>query len=87
MLGLILPQMTGKLIVSSKQSPFPFGALAIASYTNLADITFDETAAAALLELNGSRYDSEEAIVQAIAQAGKLSEDSVKVSDPITPID
>lgn len=70
---------TGTLTLSSKLSPFPYSAIAIASYTEKAEIIFDEAATGILLDLNGSKIDNEEDIVHALAKAGGLSEDSAKV--------
>lgn len=75
--------MDGTLTLSSKLSPFPFGAIAIASYTHKAALNFDESAKGVTLDLNGAKITSVEEIVHALARAGNLSGDSVKVS----PID
>jgi glutamyl-tRNA synthetase len=71
--------MVGTLTVSSKQSPFPFAALAIAAFTQTADVAFDESATGLVLDLNGDKFDEEEGIVHALAKAGGLSDDSDKV--------
>jgi glutamyl-tRNA synthetase len=72
--------MDGTLTVSSKLSPFPFAAIAIASYTQKAALNFDETATGITLDLNGSSITSEDQIVHALAKAADLAGDSAKVS-------
>lgn len=72
--------MAGALTLSSKTSPFPFAAIAIASYTQKATLDFDETAPGTTLDLNGTKLTSEDDIVHALAKAGELSADSIKVS-------
>jgi glutamyl-tRNA synthetase len=67
------------LTVSSKQTPFPFSAVAIAAYTQKAGLVFDETVAGITLQLNGSAITDEAEIVQALAKEYGLSEDSLKV--------
>lgn len=71
--------MAGTLTVSSKLSPFPFAAIAIASYTQKAALLFDETATGITLDLDDSKITAEDEIVHALAKAGGLSADSVKV--------
>ena len=71
--------MPGTLTVSSKSSPFPFSALAIAAFTGAADVVFDESSACISLDLDGDRFVDEGAIVDALAKAGGLSHDKVKV--------
>ncbi|KAH9950240.1 glutamate-tRNA ligase [Amylocystis lapponica] len=66
--------MAGILTVSSATSPFPFAAVAIASYTQKAEIIFDESASGITLELDGSKLTTESEIVQALAKAGELSD-------------
>jgi glutamyl-tRNA synthetase len=70
----------GTLTISSKLSPFPFAAIAIANYTQKADLNFDETAKGITLDLKGSNITSEDEIVHALAKAGNLSGDSAKAS-------
>lgn len=70
------------LTVSSKQTPFPYAAVAVALYTEKAELVFDETATGITLQLNGSSICEEEGIVHALAKAHGLSEDSSKVSRP-----
>jgi glutamyl-tRNA synthetase len=71
--------MTGTLTVSSKQSPFPYAATAIAAYTEKAQLVFDEAATGVVLDLNGTKLTAESEIVHAVAGASGLSEDSAKV--------
>ncbi|KAJ7219583.1 glutamate-tRNA ligase [Mycena pura] len=68
------------LTVSSKQTPFPYAAVAVALYTEKAELVFDETATGITLQLNGSSICEEDAIVHALAKAHGLSEDSSKSS-------
>lgn len=70
--------MTGVLTVSPASSPFPFGPVAIATYTQKAELVFDESASGATLDLNGSTITEDDEIVQALAKAGGLSDDSAK---------
>ncbi|KAN0139519.1 hypothetical protein V8E53_002635 [Lactarius tabidus] len=49
------------LVLSSKASPFPYAAVAIAMYTQKAEVNYEEDA------------------VRALAKAGGLAEDSVKI--------
>ncbi len=69
----------GTIPLSSKLSQFPYSTLAIASYTEKAEIVYDEAATGPSLELNGTKIDEEEEIIHALAKAGGLSEDSAKV--------
>lgn len=71
--------MARTLTVSSKQSPFPFAAVAIAAYTGTSELVFDETATGITLDLNGSKIIVEEDIVHALAKEAGLSSDSLKV--------
>ncbi|KAF9473776.1 glutamate-tRNA ligase [Pholiota conissans] len=70
--------MAAVLTVSPKQTPFPFGLAAIASFTGKAEINFDDTATGPSLTIAGSTIDDEEAIVQALAKETGLAEDSAK---------
>ncbi|TFK42481.1 glutamate-tRNA ligase [Crucibulum laeve] len=70
--------MASTLTLSSKQSPFPYAAVAIAAYTGKAAIVFDETATGLSLQFNGSTVTEEEAVVQEVAKEGGLSDDSAK---------
>ena len=78
--------MTGTLTVSSKFSPFPFAAVAIAAYTQASDVLFDEAASIISLSLNGSNVTTEHEVVHALAKAGGLSEGSTKVRPRIYKI-
>ncbi|KIP08865.1 hypothetical protein PHLGIDRAFT_103677 [Phlebiopsis gigantea 11061_1 CR5-6] len=69
--------MAGVLIVSSTASPFPYAALATATYTQKAEITFDESTEITL-DLNGSKTTGEDEIVRALAKAAGLADDSAK---------
>lgn len=71
--------MAGTLTVSSKLTPFPFGAIAIASYTQKATVVFDEAAKGITLDFDGTKTTSEDEIVQTLAKAGDLAADSAKV--------
>lgn len=71
--------MAGVLTVSSTASPFPYAALATATYTQKAEITFDESSEISL-DLNGSKVTGEDEIVRALAKAAGLADDSAKVS-------
>ncbi|RDB21094.1 putative glutamate--tRNA ligase, cytoplasmic [Hypsizygus marmoreus] len=70
--------MPGTLTVSSKHTPFPFAAVAVAAHTGKADLVFDETATGPVLALDGTTITDEEEIVQALAKEGGLSGDSAK---------
>jgi glutamyl-tRNA synthetase len=69
----------GTLAVSFKESPFPYAAVAIASYTKKAEVNYDESASGLSLTLESTQFTSEEEAVIALAKAGGLAEDSVKV--------
>jgi glutamyl-tRNA synthetase len=73
--------MAGVLTLSAKASPFPFGAVAIAAYTQKAELAFDEDAAAPTLALDGQQISSEEDIIRALAHAAGLADDSSKVCE------
>jgi hypothetical protein len=72
--------MAGTITLSSKLTPFPFAAIAIATYTQKASLVFDETATAITLDLNGSKLTAEDEIVRALAKAGELPGDSSEVT-------
>ena len=67
------------LTVSFKESPFPYAAVAIASYTKKADVDYNESASGLTLTLGGTQFTSEEDAVKALAKAGGLAEDNIKV--------
>ncbi|KAJ3540971.1 hypothetical protein NMY22_g4083 [Coprinellus aureogranulatus] len=70
--------MASVLTVPTKQSPFPYGATALAAYTGLAAIVFDETATALSLELNGQNATNEDDIISLLAKEGSVGGDSAK---------
>jgi glutamyl-tRNA synthetase len=70
---------TGTLTLSFKESPFPYAAVAIASYTQKAEVNYDQSASGLTLTIEGTQIMSEEDAVKALAKAGGLAEDSVKV--------
>ena len=72
--------MANTLTISSKLSPFPYAAAAIAVYTEKSEIVYDESVDEPVLILNGSTVAGEQDIVRALSTAGGLSEDSEKVS-------
>ncbi|XP_006458031.1 hypothetical protein AGABI2DRAFT_176537 [Agaricus bisporus var. bisporus H97] len=63
------------LTLSSKSSPFPFSAVAIAAYTGKTNVVFDEAASSITLELAGNTHNDEGDIIQAIAVAAGLADD------------
>lgn len=69
----------GTLTISFKESPFPYAAIAIASYTQKVEVNYDESASGLTLTVEGAQVTSEEDAVKALAKAGGLAEDSVKV--------
>jgi len=69
----------GTLTLSFKESQFPYAAVAIASYTKKAEVSYDESASGLILTLEGTQFTSEEDVVKALAKAGGLAEDSAKV--------
>lgn len=71
--------MTGVLTVSPTTSPFPYAALATATYTQKAEVTFDESAAEISLDFSGSKVSGEDEIVRTLAKAAGLADDSAKV--------
>ena len=73
-------KMTGQLFVSIGN--FPYAAAAIARFTQQANVIIKESDSLTL-ELGGSKILGEEAIVHALANAGGLSDDSTKVSQPL----
>ena len=69
----------GTLTLSFKETPFPYAAVAVASYTQKAEVNYDESASGLTLTFEGTQVLSEEDVVKALAKAGGLAEDSVKV--------
>ncbi|KAI0807854.1 glutamate-tRNA ligase [Fomes fomentarius] len=72
--------MAGSLTLSPAAAPFPWAAAAIATYTGKASLNFDTAATGLSLDLDGSQLTAEDDIVQALAKAGGLSDDSAKTS-------
>ena len=75
-----LPTMAAILTVSAKTTPFPFAAIAAAAYTQKAEVNYEESASTVTFDYEGSSITAEDQIVQALAKAGGLAEDSAKVS-------
>lgn len=72
--------MAAVLTVPTKQSPFPYGATALAAHTGLAAIVFDDAATGLSLELNGQSANSEDEIISLLAKEGNVGGDSAKVN-------
>ncbi|KAM6500428.1 tRNA synthetases class I (E and Q), catalytic domain containing protein [Amanita muscaria] len=72
------------LTVSSKLSPFPYAAVAIAASTNAASISYDESTVGISLDLDGTTITLEEEIVQALAKSGGLPDDNEKTPSFLT---
>lgn len=72
--------MAGTITVSAAASPFPWGPVAIATFTQKAELVFDQGASGVTLVLDGTTTTDEQEIVRALAKAGGLSDESVKVS-------
>ncbi|CAL1705363.1 unnamed protein product [Somion occarium] len=70
--------MAGTLTLSTKTSPFPWAAAAIATYTEKAELSFDESASGVTLDFEGSKITDEAEIVRTLAKAGGLSDESTK---------
>ena len=79
MVKIVSAMAVGTLTVSFKESPFPYAAVAIASHTKTAEVNYDESASGLTLTLEGTQFTSEEDTVKALAKAGGLAEDSVRV--------
>jgi len=69
----------GNLVISFKASPFPYAAVAIASYTQKAEVNYDELAKGLSFIIEGTEITTEEDTVKALAKAGGLAEDNDKV--------
>jgi glutamyl-tRNA synthetase len=67
------------LTLSTKASPFPYSVLAIATYTQKAELNFNEAATGVLLDLDGDKYTTEEDIVTILAKVAGLGGESTKV--------
>ncbi|KAH0830682.1 putative glutamate-tRNA ligase [Lanmaoa asiatica] len=68
------------LTLSTKASPFPYAALAIATYTQKAELNFDEMATGVSLDLDGDKYTTEEDIVTILAKIAAIDGESTKAS-------
>lgn len=66
------------ITLSTKSSPFPYAAIAIATYTQKADLIYDESVDGVTLDLEGSQLFAEDEIVADLAKAGGLAGDSAK---------
>ena len=75
--------MAGSLALSPTANPFPWAAVAIATFTGKAELTFDTTAKGLALNLDGSNVSEEDEIVRTLAKAGGLADESVKVCFPL----
>lgn len=71
--------MVGTLTLSTKLSPFPWAATVIATYTEKAELSFDEGTSGVTLDFDGSQITDEAQIVQTLAKAGGLADESTKV--------
>ncbi|KAG5221167.1 glutamate-tRNA ligase [Salix suchowensis] len=76
--GLIIYPDVKRIDIIVKEGPFPFAAIAIAAYTGKAELNFDEDSTDVSLETDGTRVTDDAEIVQSLAKAGGLAEDSVK---------
>ncbi|THU84795.1 glutamate-tRNA ligase [Dendrothele bispora CBS 962.96] len=72
--------MSGTLTLSSKLSPFPYGILTIATYVGNIEVAYDEAITKPVLEINGSKIETEDDIVHALSTAGGLAEDSANAA-------
>ncbi|KAF9052843.1 glutamate-tRNA ligase [Panaeolus papilionaceus] len=72
--------MSTVLTLSSKQSPFPFAAAAIASYAG-STLNFDESLTKPVLQIEGSTIDDEDVIVETLAKSAGLAGDSTKTQE------
>lgn len=72
--------MAAVLTVPAKHTPFPWGATALAAYTNAATIDFEKATDAVALELNGQTASDEDEIIQLVAKAANLASDSTQTS-------
>ena len=71
--------MAGTLTLSPSAAPFPWASAAITTFSGKAVLNFDTAATGVTLEIDGSKLAAEDEIVQALAKAGGLSDDSEKV--------
>ena len=77
--------MSGTLTISPGASPFPWGPVSIATFTQKAELVFDQSASGITLVLDGTTVSDEAEIVRVLAKAGGLSDESVKVSVVLLP--
>ncbi|PPQ98828.1 hypothetical protein CVT24_003382 [Panaeolus cyanescens] len=69
--------MSAVLTLSSKQTPFPYAAAAIASYAGSV-LKFDESLTKPVLQIESSTIDDEDIIVETLAKSAGLAGDSTK---------
>jgi glutamyl-tRNA synthetase len=70
--------MTDHLVISSKATPFPWAAVAIASSMGKTDLVFDDKIETPTLQSGDSKITGEENIVLSLANSGGISDDSSK---------
>ncbi|TCD70262.1 hypothetical protein EIP91_004163 [Steccherinum ochraceum] len=70
--------MSGTLTVSPGASPFPWGAVSIATFTQKAELVFDQGASGVTLALDGTTITDDQEIIKALAKEGGLADESVK---------
>lgn len=68
------------ITLSTKTSPFPYATIAIATYTQKADLNYDESVDGVTLDFDGSQLSAEDEIVAVLANAGGLAGDSAKTA-------
>ncbi|KIJ69105.1 hypothetical protein HYDPIDRAFT_179001 [Hydnomerulius pinastri MD-312] len=68
------------LTLSTKTSPFPYAALAIVSYTQKAELNYEEAATGVSLDLDGTQYTTEEEIVNVLSKAAGIDGESTKAA-------
>lgn len=73
--------MAGTLTVSPSDAPFPYAAVAIAAYTQKAEVVY-EPGVTAELHLDGSRTTEQDEMLTQIAKGTDLLSESSKVSAP-----
>ncbi|KAN0077172.1 tRNA synthetases class I (E and Q), catalytic domain containing protein [Tylopilus felleus] len=66
------------LTLSVKASPFPYAALALATYTQKTELVFDENATGVSLDLDGDKYSTEEEIVAILTKIAGIDAESTK---------
>jgi glutamyl-tRNA synthetase len=75
--------MAGVLTIPTSASPFPYGAIATATYTQKAELKFDDGASGITLDLNGGQVTTEDEVIRALAKAAGLADDSAKVRSTV----